>query len=291
MRALFKDPLAHFLAAGFALFIIASAINPPAPDDDTIRVDRAALLTFIQYRSKAFEPAAAAALLDGLDEEKRTRLIKDYVREEALAREAEALGLDVNDYVIRQRMVQKVEFLAEAAAPSEEPTEAEIAAFYDANRDRYMSPPSATLTHVFVNSADKSADAANEQARRLLAKLKADGAGFNDATKYGERFLFHKNYVDRTDDYIESQLGPAVAKAVFDPDTRLDDWLGPFRSEYGAHNIFVAARAPERLAPLSEITDVVESDLAEERRQIAIDRAIDAIVAKYRVEDRLGGSE
>lgn len=288
MRRLLKDPLAHFLAAGGLLFAVASAVRPAEPAENRIVVDRAALLSFIQYRSKAFEAGVAGRLLDGLDPDARAALIGDFVREEALAREAASLGLDANDYVIRQRMVQKAEFLAEAAAAAPEPAQAEIAAFYDANRERYTSPPTATLTHAFVSFEGRTAKAAGEEAARLLKAMTKSGAGFNDATKFGDRFLFHKNYVDRTEDYIASQLGPEVSKAIFDQGGALDEWRGPYRSDYGAHLIFVTARSPARVAPLAEIGELVKADLVEERRQAAIDRVIEGIVAKYKVEERLG---
>ncbi|MFN3959590.1 MAG: peptidyl-prolyl cis-trans isomerase [Parvularculaceae bacterium] len=288
LAALLRDPLTHFLAAGAALFIIASAAKPPGSGDQTIIVDRAALLAHIQYRSKAFEPGAAEALLDGLSAEARDRLIADYVREEALDREARALGLDAGDYVIRQRRVQKAEFLAEAAALTAEPTDEDINAYYKANKERYSSPPAATLTHVFLSVKERPREEARALARALLERLETDKAGFDDALRYGERFLFHRNYVDRTDDYIESQLGAAAAEAAFDPATPLGRWIGPYSSDYGEHLLFVTARTPARLAPLDDIKDLVRADLVEERRQQAIDRAIDSIVARYAVVNRLG---
>lgn len=287
MPSLLKDPLLHFLAAGLILFLAGSALKPASAPPDSIVVDRDALLTFIQYRSKAFEPDAAAAILDGLDDEERARLVRDFVREEALAREAEALGLDANDYVIRQRMVQKVEFLAEAAAKAPDLTPADERAYYAANAERYRSPPAATLTHVFVSAERKGDGAAKQEADGLLKRLRDSGATFADATAYGDRFLFHKNYVDRTRDYIESQLGADAVAAAFDEKTPLNAWLGPFRSDYGWHLIFVTARTPARLAPFDEIADLVRSDLEEERRRRAIDRAVDDIVARYDVVDKL----
>lgn len=283
LAALIKDPLTHFLAAGAALFVLASALAPAGESEQTILVDRAALVSHIQYRSKAFEPGAAEALLDGLSAGAREKLIADYVREEALDREAIALGLDVGDYVIRQRRVQKAEFLAEAAAQTAEATTAEIEAYFAANAARYASPPAATFTHVFVSAKDRSREEARQMAGALLARLRADGAGFSDATRYGERFLFHKNYIDRTDDYIRSQVGQLATAAVFDPAAPLGEWAGPFSSEHGEHLIFVTARSPARLAGLAEIEDVVRADIREERRQQAIDAAIDTIVRRYRV--------
>lgn len=288
MRTLLKDPLTHFLAAGALLFMIGSATKPPAPDEAHIIVDRPALLEFIQYRSKAFEPHAAAALLDGMSEVARAALVRDFIREEALAREAQSLGLDANDYVIRQRMVQKVEFLAEAAAEAATPTDAEVQDYYKANVERYTSPPAATLTHVFVSTEKRPADAARAEASGLLNQLQSTNTGFNDATAYGDRFLFHKNYVDRTDEYIASQLGDKIRNAVFSGAAPAGRWAGPFRSDYGYHLIFVAAVTPARLPPLEEIRDVVTSDLTADMRQIAIGKSIDAIVAKFRVDIRTG---
>ena len=287
MRNFLKDPLAHFLAAGVLLFAIGNSVKPAEPANEDIIVDRATLLEFIQYRSKAFEPNAAAAILDGFDDAAMERLIADYVREEALAREAAALGLDANDYVIRQRMVQKVEFLAEAGAAPTEPTEADIAEYYEGNSERYRSPPAATLTHVFISGEGKSPTAARAEAQALLAKLRRDGAGFVDATGYGDRFLFHKNYVDRTNDYIHSQLGPEATAAAFG-DAPLGAWAGPYRSPYGEHLIFVSSRTPARLAPLIEVAELVRADLVEETRQAAIDAAIARVVARYDVDIRLG---
>jgi hypothetical protein len=46
-------------------------------------------------------------------------LLDDYVREEVLVREAIAMGLDRDDDIVRRRLVQKMEFLAQGA-PKEE---------------------------------------------------------------------------------------------------------------------------------------------------------------------------
>ncbi|MBY0423798.1 MAG: hypothetical protein K2Q06_15950, partial [Parvularculaceae bacterium] len=57
---LLRDPLAHFLIAGAALFFLLSALAPPEKAaEKTIDVTREKLVAFIQFRSKAFEPNAA----------------------------------------------------------------------------------------------------------------------------------------------------------------------------------------------------------------------------------------
>jgi len=79
MKKMLKDPLLHFLVLGLSLFILFDlvATDDAAYDRKVITVDRNALLTFVQYRSRAFEPQMAAAKLDRLSEEELDRLIND----------------------------------------------------------------------------------------------------------------------------------------------------------------------------------------------------------------------
>jgi len=55
------------------------------------------------------------------------------VKEEILSREAVKLGLDQNDTVIRRRLQQKMEFVAEDFAATSEPTDAELADYFANN--------------------------------------------------------------------------------------------------------------------------------------------------------------
>ena len=103
-----KEPLLHFLIIGLGLFVLNGFINGSVSDDPrVITVDRPALLTYMQYRSKAFDPKRVEEALDSMDEKTRGRLIEEYVREEALHREALALELERNDYIIKKRLIQK----------------------------------------------------------------------------------------------------------------------------------------------------------------------------------------
>jgi hypothetical protein len=281
-REIASDPLTHFVIAGIVLYALVGAASPPdrpAP----IVVNDANLLRFIQYRSKAFDEETARELAAAITPEERVRIERDYIREEALYREAKALNLDADDYVVRQRMVQKTEFLAEAMATFEPADEAAARAWRDAHPSDYEIPASATLTHVFFSSRARPPEEAAALARAALDRLNAASAGFSDAGDVGERFLFHRNYVDRTEDYIRSQLGDAVGDAVFGGGAS-GVWRGPFLSEYGAHGVFVAKLAPAQTPPFEAVAEAALADANEARRQAAIDEAIAAIIEKYPIE-------
>ena len=286
-----REPLIHFLVAGVLVFGVYDWLNPSAgnaADASTIVVDRERLLTYMQYRSNAFEADLFNEQLDALDAGQRQRLVDDYVREEALYREALALGLDRGDYIMRQRMVQKLEFLIDGFAQNAvEPTAAQLADFYTENRADYVDPSVYTFSHVFFDREARGADAARSAAEALLPQLNEMHAGFNDATRYGDRPLYLRNYVERTRDYVVGHLGEGLVAALDDAVPSERDWIGPFESPYGWHLVMLTERKGARLPPLAEIEPRVRDDYA----RVALDRAranaIEQLVAGYAVDNRL----
>jgi hypothetical protein len=65
MKKILKDPLIYFLLFGFVLFVLFELVasDEAAYDSRVIKVDHDALLTFVQYRSRAFEPWQHASTL------------------------------------------------------------------------------------------------------------------------------------------------------------------------------------------------------------------------------------
>ncbi len=283
-----KDPLAHFLALGLSLFLIFAVLNPDLGGQDDpkrIRVDRDALLTLIQFRAKTFQPEMAEARLESLSQEQLQLLIDDYVREEALYREAIALGLNANDYIIKRRMIQKIDFITQGFADAiVKISDDDLKAYYDANRDRYREQAFITFTHVFYSTEHRSAAEAKAMAEEKLATLQSDAALFSDAPKHGERFPYGVNYVERTRDHVESHFGGDMASALFSLDPVDGVWRGPFLSPYGVHLVMAVNRKDARYPPLDEVRDRVEVDLISQRRKELSEKAIKAIVDTYKVE-------
>lgn len=275
-----RDPLTHFLAAGAALFAILSALAPPHGKDakETITVDRAKIVDFVQYRSKALEPDAAAHLFDSLSPADRQSVVNDYVKEEALFREAKSLGLESADHVIRERMAQSALFLAGAGASPEEPTGPELRAYFTAHKADYHIDPSITFAHVFFEG--KNAEA---RARAALLKLNRAHATFDDAAKYGDRFPFNVTYIERSHTYVASQFGDAATGVLFDAKTPTGVWIGPLRSEYGVHIAWVTRRTAARDPDFDEIKERVAEDAKRDNDNKARARTVDDIVKQYKV--------
>jgi hypothetical protein len=288
MKMMLKEPLVHFLGLALVLFVLFEAVAPTTDresDPKTIIVTRNALLTFMQYRSKAFEPDYFEGALNDMPEEERTRLINDYVREEALHREALALGLDRNDYVIRRRLVQKVEFIAqgfsEAAAEMDGD---ELREFFETNRENYYISPSITFTHVFFDNDRHGLEGAERLATQKLREFKEAATAFSDATKHGDRFPYLVNYVERGPDYVASHFGDAMMRSLFSLQATDKEWHGSFQSSYGSHIVMVTKNAAGRDPAIEEVQARVVSDAEYEAGRERTAAALTEIVADYDVE-------
>lgn len=286
MRKLIREPLVHFLVIGLGLFVLYDFVAPESTslDSKTIVVDRDALLTFVQFRSKAFNPEVAASRLDALNEQELKLLVDDFVREEALHREALALGMDQNDYVIKQRLIQSIQFITNGfVTAAVDVSDEDVAAYYEARKDDYYIDPYVTFTHAFFSSDRHGAGEARKLAEAALAQLNENRVPFSESMRHGDRFLYNVNYVERTEDFIGSHFGRSMAREIFELETNDETWQGPFESAYGYHVVMLTKRTEGSYPPLAEITESVRDDAL----RIAINEqnelAVQAIVDTYDV--------
>lgn len=256
-----------------------------APDRKSIVVDRNALLTYTQYRAKYFDAEQSGKFLDTLSAEDLDRIVQEYIREEVLYREALALGLDRDDFIMRQRMVQKMEFISrDLSAETIEVTEADVRTYYEEHRDDYFEPAQVTFTHIFFDDRNGGREAAEQRARTMRTALDEHPVPFNEGPRQGDRFLYHANYVERARGYVGSHFGEVLAEAVFSVAPRDDCWYGPYPSTFGVHFIMVTKRTPDRFMDLDEVYARAEDDARRTLVQKRNDEIIQDILDGYTIE-------
>lgn len=287
LRRILRDPLAHFLILGALLFAAFSVLNPgwSRNDDARITVSQDTLLTFIQYRTKIFDPAMAEARLASMSPAELRKLIDDYIEEEALYREAEALGLDRDDYIIKRRMVQKVEFIASGAdEPATDIDEARLERYFRDNADRFTGPALYTFTHVFIPRGQLDDKALLARAEREKHALVTGHAQFADAPKYGDRFPYGVNFAEATQEQVESQFGSPFAQALAGLTPDKNAWQGPLLSEFGAHIVMLTAKVQPKAVSLEDVRPQVEAEFARTVAEENTEKALAKIVARYPVD-------
>ena len=282
IKNLIRDPLTHFLAVGLALYVILGALNP-AQRNERISVDEESLLEFYQYRANVFQEDATLAVLAKLNDKEKQRLLTEYIREEVFMREAQKLRLDRDDYVIRRRMAQKAEYLASASQAIKAPSETELRREYERTKSQYISSPRITFTHIFLSTTDARVDQVFADASTLLPELKALDTSFQDSGEYGDRFPYHRNYVERPFAYVEAHFGAKAAEMLFSPTAALNEWRGPIRSDHGVHLVFVSEVWPQRQQGFEEVRGQVKDALRQERETRLLDDALNEIIRSYSV--------
>jgi hypothetical protein len=266
MPGFLKQPLLHFLLLGALLFVVYQQRSTPATaemgapvDDNVIIVDRNALLDYMQYQAQAFEPAIFNERLNAMAPEEREQIIANYVREEALYREALRMHMDQGDYIIKQRLVQKVEFLLEnLVADSVNPTEEQLAAFFAERHDEYRSAPVYSFTHIFFDKEKEGLETARQRATELLTASEAIAPA--DAAQYGDRFPFPQNYVERARDFVVNNFSADFVVELDKLQPSASQWRGPLESRYGIHLVMLVDRTEPVLPGLAEIRERVLDD-------------------------------
>lgn len=282
IKSLYKEPLLHFLILAIGLFYLHSIVSHDELEADQkhIVVDQESLLQFIQFRTKSFESTTAQNQLDSFSAEELDKVINDYVREEALYREAQTLGLGRNDYVIKRRLIQKVDYIARGFAESfGEVTEQDVQTYFEKNKEHYFIVPRITFTHVFYSADRHGVEKASSLAAQKLIELQQTEAGFNDASKHGERFLYGLNYVERSELFVESHFGPEMSEQLFTLAPDQNRWHGPIMSSQGAHLVMVTQKQEGRMPALNEVrarvTQEAQRAITEKRAREATQKIIE----------------
>ncbi|MGK0501176.1 MAG: hypothetical protein ACJAYG_002832 [Oceanicoccus sp.] len=282
-----KDPLFHFLILGCCLFAVFEVLNPAStePSNETILVNQDTLLTYIQSRTKRFDEQRFGQQFDAMPAAQRERLLDDYVREEVLFREAKRLRLDQNDQVFRQRLIQKMRYITQSfIRAGQDATDAELLKFYEQNTERYKEPSKVTFTHVFFSSEQRSLNEARARAEKQLLLLNRQRVPFHKTLGLGERFLYHRNYVQKEADLVASHFSDDLQKRVFSQPPSDSRWLGPYQSPYGYHLVLLTQNIPETTPAFDDVKERVAQDWRQQDLQVQLDAAITRLTESYTIE-------
>jgi peptidyl-prolyl cis-trans isomerase C len=270
-----REPLLHFLLAGFVIFAGYRVLHP---NPEASEQPRHIVLTEGDLRQISVAWLAQGRPAPTPDQMKN--LVESRVREEILFREALALGLDKDDAIIKRRLAQKMDFLFEDVAALREPTSAELEAWFAKNAERFALPPRISFRLLYF-SPDRRGARARDDAVQALAKLSGQGRDAPAGTALGDPFMFQSDYVDRTPEQVLKLFGPNFAKELFDHATA--SWQGPIRSGYGWHLAWIDEIVPGRVPDLAEVQPEVKTAWLEDQREEIRDKAFEAMRARYTV--------
>ena len=135
-------------------------------------------------------------------------LVNDLVSEELMAREAQEMGLDKDDTIIRRRLAQKLKFLVEDTARLVEPTESELGSSMPA-----MQPLSKTLGKVsFRQSISTPGEGCGGRCDRRPCRSEIEA---QEVPAWATGCCLAMNFEDIDELSLSGMFGPDFASVVF----------------------------------------------------------------------------
>jgi hypothetical protein len=269
-----REPLVHFAVLGAVLFLAYAIASDLFAEDQArqIVIDEAAIELLADGWQRQWQRPPTADELRAL--------VDARVREEVLYREAQAMGLDVNDIVVRRRMVQKMELLWQDLALLTDPTDVELRAFFAENQSDYRVPPRISFSHVYFN-VDQRGTAARDDAMRVLEVLRAADPPPVRAPELGDRFMLPYDYRLQAPAEIQRSFGSGFASDLENLEV---GWHGPIGSGYGLHLVHVVERVESRVPEYEEIRNRLVNDFNRVRRDRANEALYEGLSEGYEIE-------
>lgn len=265
-KKILRAPLLHLALLGLVLLWLDRVTERPA--DHEIR-----LTTGVQQAlEREFEARQGRAPTP----QELPELYAQWVTEEALVREAIALGFHRTDVIARRRLAQTTRWILDRPLDPEALSESKLRAYYEANHDKYREPPRLSLRHVFfrLNSAVGDPTA---RAQVVLGRLRGGG----DAAQEGDPFVRGRSFSARSRDELRAVFGDAFAERAFSVPPR--QWAGPVRSTFGSHLVYVDEVHEGGLPPFEGVREAVLRDLSHEQRGLALEQSVNRVVSRYHV--------
>ncbi|WP_217907685.1 peptidyl-prolyl cis-trans isomerase [Desulfosediminicola ganghwensis] len=272
MKKILNDPLLHFFAIGCLLFLVFEYFGSAGEDEDlTIRVSSGDIKALEASFSRTWQRQPSREELDGLIDEK--------VRDEIAYREAVALGLDRDDAYIRRRLRMKMELLVEDITTAVPPTDEELKAYLEENRQAFRQEMRLAFNHVYLNP-DQHGTTLDTDIQRLLEELDRKGEQA-DPRMYGDAIMLPRIYSLSSANVIDRQYGAGFSKELAGMET--GRWQGPVRSSYGLHLVLVRQKKEAHAPELKEVRAAVERELMSARRQEVRKQTYDTLLDKYSI--------
>ena len=249
--SILREPLAHFFAGGALLFVLYGFVSGDdlGPPDEII-VDDTQLDILLTSFTRTWQRPPTEEELQGL--------VDTWIREEIFYREGMALRLDEGDPVVRRRVAQKVEFIAEGLVGSGTET-AELQLWLDEHPEDYRLPTAYSLRQVFFDP--------RRHGDSLADLLDSTLAGFTSGTitEAGDPTMLPARIDGMAEDVIGRVFGTGFAASL--GDLQPATWSGPVLSDFGVHLVFIEDVVPGRIPALDEVRAQVERDILRTRTE------------------------
>jgi len=209
----------------------------------------------------------------------RARLPEGVSLEEMMTREG------VTEATLRSNLVTELRMkaLVEGQFKDLKPTEAQVAEFYDAGKERFAQPESVHARHILLKvdkADDEAAKAAKKQKIDDLKKQLDGGADFAELAKANSECPSASRGGD-LGTFGKGDMVPPFEEAAF---LQATNAIGPVvETEFGYHVIQVLEHNAARTVPLDEVRETIAGRLEQQKQQQAFGDYLKGLKAKAKI--------
>ncbi|MEM1152652.1 MAG: peptidyl-prolyl cis-trans isomerase [Pseudomonadota bacterium] len=302
-----NKPWIHFVILGGVLYYLQVALFPePKPIVGPISAERLAsleqqwisatgrppsdeqldrMVSFELDRDLLFQQALALELHlhDSVVYQRLIRNLRflnlgEGLSEEEQYQQALELRLHLGDEVIKRRMVQVMQQLLLAYNPPPEPTSDELILEFEQRRSELRRPPRYSIEHIYFNASRE--DEATAAATTVFdLKLSPE-----QALELSSPFLPGYRFTSMSPAQLARQFGGEFVDNLLAADPTPGTWLGPIRSTYGLHLVYVNAVEAARDARLDEVLVQLQRDLEARAKTLALEESMVPLRERYELQ-------
>lgn len=250
-----RDPLFLFFIAGLGLFGVFSILNN-GEDANPVTISEAGLAVMLEdYRSlTGREPDAIM----------REAIVQDYYRREVLYREGLRQDVVRESPELREALITEMQ--QRVSGKLDEPSAADLVAFYTEHIDRYYREAHITFEQYFVTEAPADP-------QHLIEALAAGEALPGKSHRTGQQFPTYGESM------IRGLFGPEVLGLL--QAANFADWFGPIETIEGWHFFRVSDRGARVLQPFERVSSEVLIDYQSSQLDSRVDAFIDSVGDRY----------
>lgn len=197
--------------------------------------------------------------------------------DEELYRTALDMRLHLGDEVIKRRMIQVMEQLMLAANPPAAPTEEELVAEFEKRREELRRAPRFSIEHIYFNRKREG------EAESVIAEINEKDLAPEQARELSSPFLPGYRFTRQTPDQLARHFGASFVDNLLQAEPQAGQWVGPIKSTYGAHYVWVSEMEPARDATLDEVRQQLHRDLESRAKETALRESIVAMREHYEI--------
>ncbi|MEP0203061.1 MAG: peptidylprolyl isomerase [Halioglobus sp.] len=197
--------------------------------------------------------------------------------DQALYEQALEMRLHLGDEVVKRRMVQVMEQLLLASYPPASVTQEQVRAEFESRTQDLRRPQRLSIEHIYF-ARPREAEAEN-----VIASIEQEQLTPRQARELSSPFLPGYQFDYQSPDQLARHFGAAFVKNLLEAEPQPRQWVGPIRSTYGLHYVWVEAIEPARDATFDEVRGPLRRDLESTARADALAAAIENMRELYEV--------